>query len=100
MYTNQHDVISSSLCRKSACVYSGSGIDAGRLLCRQCDEHPARCAGYTGCALSICHGEHLLAHVLHAGVVSFGTATVHEGISQRAIQLPSLLFIKDGCHGE
>jgi len=100
VYINPHDVISSSPCRKSACVSSGSRSDAGSLLCGQCDEHPARCAGYTGCAVSICHGEHLLAHVLHAGLVPSGTATLHEGISQRAIQLQSLLLIKDGCHGE
>lgn len=100
MYTNPHDVICSSLCRKSACVSSGSRSDVRRLLCGQCDEHPARCAGYTGCAVSVCHGEHLLAHVLHAGDVPSGAATLHEGVSQRTIQLPSLLFIKDGCHGE
>ena len=100
MYTNQHDVISNCQCRKSACVSSGSRSDAGRLLCGQCDKHPDRCSGYTGCAVSICNGEHILVHVLHAGVVPSGTATLHEGISQRSIQLQSLLFIKDGCHGE
>jgi len=70
IYTNPKDVISSSLCHKSACVSSGPRIDAGPVLCERSDEHPGRRAGYTGCAVSICDGEHLLTHVLHAVDVS------------------------------